>query len=204
MDENETQKDTSTVEVAAGETAEDSSQDLVKAELEKEKRSNDRTEPEKAAYSLKKNAERVAELGLDPAAILGIVQKNSDDEDAPVTVGMLKQMNAENAKKSALQLANDISNEHERELAKHYLNTRIVPSGDAQSDLRTALALVNSVKNGQILEEQGRRANASPGTGSGGPAKPPQSDAALTEIELSYMRPPFNLTKEQIIASRPK
>lgn len=204
MNPDDSQNPASTVEADAANAA-DPSQDLVKAELEKEQRKGDKTEAEKAAYSLKKNADRARELGLDPAAILGVQsQTPSEDDEAPVTMGMLRKMEADRAQKSALQLADEIPNEHERDLAKHYLSTRIVPSGDAQADLRMAQSLVNGVKNTQIIEEQSRKVVASPGTGSGAPAHTAAGEFIPTAEEAAYMRPPFSMTKEAILAARPK
>src|SRR5258706_16055881 len=48
-----------------------------------------RTEAEKAAHALKKNAERARELGVDPAEVLGITSGTHIDEeiddDTPLT-----------------------------------------------------------------------------------------------------------------------
>lgn len=169
-----------------------------------------RTPEEKAAYALRKNAESVAALGLDPLEVLGLNNKapqgfDTLDKDAPVTVGMLEAMRQEQAQKTALQLADEIADPHERELTKKYLVERVKPSGDAHEDLRFARLAVNSVKNTQVVEELNRAGTArSFGSGAGAPPGTTQKEPEFTELEKSYMKPPFNLTKEQVLAARPK
>lgn len=190
-------------DAAAAAKEETSSLDPVQAELEKEQRRGGHTEAEKAAFSLKKTAERLKELGGDPAAILGVTTP-SEEDNAPVTVGMLRKIEAERAQKTALQQAEDIPDVNERELTKHYLATRIVPSGDPAADLRMARSLVNAVKNTQIIEETQRKTDAPKhATGGGGRSKAPEDEFVATAEEASFMRS-FGLTKEQVIAARPK
>lgn len=179
-------------------------QDPIEAELEKEQRKSGKSEAEKAAFSLKKTAERLRELGGDPAAILGVAPIASEEDDAPVTVGMLRKLEAERAQKTALQQAEDIPDTNERELTKHYLATRIVPSGDPAADLRMARSLVNAVKNTQILEETQRKSEAAKhATGGGGRAKAPEDIFVPTQAEADMMRS-FGLTKEKILEVRAK
>lgn len=178
------------------------SQDPVKVELEREQKKNVRSEAEKAAFSLRKNAERAKELGLNPEEILGI-EKKELSPDSPVTVAMLEQIEKDREHKSALQLADNIPDENERELTKTYLKNRIVPSGNAQEDLRLARGLVNSVKTRQILEEQERKTTASShSSGPGAPAKFERDPGELTAAELPFTKAPWNLTKEAIIKAR--
>ncbi len=177
----------------------------VKAELEKVKNKETKSEAEKAAFSLKKNAERLKELGGDPVAVLGIKPNSDDneDEDAPVTVGMLKKIEAEKAQQTAIQLAEStIKDKDDRELAKIYLSTRIIPTGDPQEDLRLALSMVNSVKNQQIAQELSRSntQSRSHATSSGVPAR---ADGIFepTPEEAQFMRS-FGMTKEDILKAR--
>lgn len=186
-------------------TTEPLQQTPIEVELEKERNKTEgRSEAEKAAFSLKKNAERVKELGLNPADILGIrVEDQVITPDTPVTVGMLEQMRREDTKKTAIELAEGIEDPKERELTIHYLKTRIVPSGDAQDDLRFARQAVNSVKNGQIAEELAR--GTSPknfSSGAGAPPKPTPATPELTPEELMFTRPPFNMTPQEVISKR--
>lgn len=184
-------------------TNEAPSQDPVKAELDREQR-REFTPVEKAAHNLKMNAERLKELGGNPEEVLGVTPKSvvTADDDTPVTVGMLQKIQAEQAQKTALELANDIPDENERALTKIYLQNRIRPSGNPQEDLRFARAAVNSIKNGMIAEEMGRKSTPqSHSTGSGVPAKKPEGEFVPTESEAKMMAA-FGLTKEQVIASR--
>jgi len=181
------------------------SQTPIEQEIEREsKRGGERTEAEKAAFSLKKNAERAIELGLDPSAILGIQQSQpAVDKDAPLTVGMYEQMQKNTAQKSAIELAESIADQHERELTIQYLKTRIVPSGDANEDVRFARLAVNSVKNGQIVEEISRTAPAKHySSGAGAPPNQAPKEIELTPSEQMFTKAPFNMSAAEIVAKR--
>lgn len=186
--------------------AEATPQDPLKTELEKVKKPAF-TEAEKAAYNLRKNADRAIELGLDPSKVLGFpeTEEMPEDDDAPVTVGMLKKSEQRRSERTALQMADAIENEHERDLVKHYLENNIRPSGNPVEDLKFAREHANSVKNRQLLEEAARKNQpVRNGTGSGAPAKDQGEIFEPTAEEMSYMRPPFNMTKEEILKARPK
>ena len=201
MDESTTEKVASTVE-ATEEKSSEPSQDNVKVELEKAKKTT-LTEADRAAFSLKKNAERLKALGGDPLSVLGVDETSEEDDDKPITRGMLKKMQAEQATKSALELADSISNEDERDLVKHYLQTRVIPSGNAQDDFKFALSAVSAVKNSQIAEEVNRRtATKSFSSATSAPEKQPGAVFTPTPEEEAFMRPPFNLKKEDIIKAR--
>ncbi len=194
---------------AAEATAKSSSQEPIDKELEAE-RAKKRTEKEKAEFTIKKNAERLRSLGGDPAAALGISAgaDDGDDEDdsKPMTRGEFKKMKQEEASQTAIQLAEAIEDPKERELTITYLRDRIKPSGNPQEDLKFARQAVNAVKSGQIIEEAGRR--IAPKTHSSGGGAPGSGEGdgefVATAEEAGFMRPPFNMTKEQIIAQRPK
>lgn len=178
---------------------EEPSQDPVKQELEKEERkAGGKSELEKLQFTKKKLLERETELLKEQ----GVEPTIPDNKDVPLTVGMYEQLQKQNAQRTALQLAEDIADDHERELAKHYLKTRVVPTGNPQEDLRFALAAVNSVRNGMIAEEVARRGTPSHGTGGGAPARKPEGVFTPTADEAAMMKPPFNLSQEQIIAAR--
>ena len=181
-------------------------QDPLKTELEKVQKVG-RTEIEKAQYSLKKNAERVRELGGDPNAILGIdiekeIIESDDEDDQPITRGEFKKLMVQGATKTALQLADEIKDETERELVKYYLENRIAPSGNPQEDLRDAKRIANSVKNEQIVQEVSRKTTPKTYSNSSGAPAKHEEEVVLTPDEQSMMRPPFNLTKEQILGAR--
>lgn len=181
---------------------ESTEQDPLKTELEKVQRTG-RTELEKATFSLKKNAERLKELGGDPNTILGIEKETLETEDdKPVTLGMLKKIQQENAAKSALQMAEEINNETERELVKYHLQTTIKSTGIPAEDLKIARAIVNSVKNSQITEELGRKPNAKTHSSSSGVDAKQEKEVVFTSEELRMMSSPFNVTKDEILAAR--
>ncbi len=190
-------------EATAEETVENPEQDLLKPELEKVKNSG-RTEAEKASFSLKKNAERARELGIDPMAVLGIKAEPKDetDDDRPLTIGEYKRIQATQSSKTALQMADDITDASERELVKHYLENRIVPSGNPNEDFRDARRAVNSVKNELIIQEQTRKNPAKThSNASSGPAKGTTQEPELTPAELQLMK--FgHLTKEEVLKAR--
>lgn len=191
-------------EATEQEAEETSQQDPLKTELEKVQNMG-KTETEKAEFSLKKNAERVRELGGDPASILGIKPevKEETDDDAPLTRGEYKKLIASQSAKTALQLADEIQDSTERELVKHFLENRIVPSGNPQEDVRDARRMVNSIKNEQLIQEQTRKSSAKThSSASGAPIKSTQAEPELTPQEILFMHPPFKLTKEQILKAR--
>ncbi len=169
----------------------------LKTELEKVQRKG-RTKAEKLLYTKKRVEEQLKELGIEE-------ESDEDEDDQPVTLGMLKKLQAETAVKSALELADDITNDTERELVKWNLENRIKSTGNPQEDYKLARTLVNAIKNSQVIEEQTRKPETkSYSSASGAPPKQVRPAEELSATELEFTRPPFNLTKEQIIAARPK
>lgn len=187
-------------------TVETPTQDPLKKELEKVRKTG-RTEAEKASFSLIKNAQRARELGVDPAEILGIKtpidSEDEDGDDKPVTRKELKEIVIANASKTALQLADEIQDETERELVKYQIGNVIIPSGNSQEDLRTARRIVNSMKNEQIAIELARKTPPkNHSNSSGGSVRTTEQEPELTAQELAFMKHPFNLSKESILKSR--
>lgn len=123
---------------------------------------------------------------------------------------MLEAREKEKASKTALQLADEITDEHDRRLAKKYLLERIVPSGDAHEDLRFALRQVNAVKSNMIIEELGRKgvaATHSSAPGAPGKVTPPEPELTPEEKMILAVKGSDGqpiLTKEEILAKRPK
>lgn len=190
-------------EEAAAKADEDSNsqEDPLKQELDKiEDRKTGRTKLEKAQFARRKIDEEIARLEEDE----GVKPEIDEDDEKPVTVGMLKQRERETAQKTAIDLADNIEDETEKKLVKHYLSNRINPSGNPSEDLELARSIVNSKRNSLIAEEAARKKTPQRnGNGNGAPAKVEDQFTPTTE-ELSMMRAPFNLTKEEVIASRPK
>lgn len=162
------------------------------------------TEKEKAEYTLRKNAERVKELGGDPTSIIGVDSGDIDEDDKPMTVGMFKRQQQEIASRSALQLADEITNETERELIKYHIQNTIRPTGNPNEDLRIARTLTNAAKNAQIMEEANRKGQAkSYSSGSSADAKyDAVASQELTKAEQRFLLKPYKMTKEQIIKAR--
>lgn len=167
---------------------------------------SERTEKEKAEFTLKKQAERLRELGSDPGEVLGIkpILKVKDEirDDAPLTVGMLRELQKQDAKKTAINLADDITDEDERKDVKELLEKRLTPSGNAQADLALARAAVGAVRTAKIAEELNRKQSATRNAaGSSSPAKS-EDEFTPTEAEAVMMRKPYNLSKEKILEAR--
>lgn len=172
-------------------------------------RTEGRTEAEKAAFSLKKNLERAKELGVDVNEVLGIqapvTAPTTLEKDTPLTVGMYEEMQKAQGQKTALELAQNIPDQNERDLVITYLKTRIVPSGDAQEDVRFARLAVNSIKNGQIAEELGRKTTpATHVSSSGAPLTTTETEPELTALEQQFTKQPFNMSVADIVKLRPK
>lgn len=181
-------------------------QDPLKGELDRVQQAGGKTELEKAQYTLRKTAERIAALGGDASSVLVKPKENepSNEDEKPLTRADLKEILATNANKTAQQLADEIPDNTERELVKYHIENSIRPSGDAQEDLRTARRIVNSIKNERIVEEVARK--TPPQTHSSASGAPPIRTAnpqELTPVEMNFMKPPFNMTREQIIKARP-
>lgn len=174
----------------------------IEKELEKvSKKGKGRTRKEKLIYTKNRIERELSELdeeeGVEPSV-------EEVDENAPVTVGMLKKIEAEKATKTAISLADDIEDEHERELVIHHLNNTIKSTGNPTEDLKLARTLVNSVKNSQILEEAARKGEGRNSSKPGAPAKPSEGIFEPTAEEAALMRPPFSLTKEEVLKARKK
>ncbi len=185
--------------------ADDSSQNRVKKELEKARKP--RTAREKLLYSKKRIEEQLTELedeGDESEAI-----DDEEDDSKPLTVGDLKRMRKEDAKKSALQMADGIEDEDDRELVKHYIQTKIIPSGNPKEDLEFAQAAVNSVKSRQIAEELARKGKSkSSGSGSGAPARNADDGAfepTQEEVTMArFAKIPASKQEDWIKATRKK
>jgi len=170
-------------------------QDPLKTELEKVQRKG-KTRTEKLLYTRKRIDEQLKEEGVE-------LEEPEDDDSKPMTRGDFKKLQAQTATKSALDLANEVSNETERELLKYHLENTIRSTGNPQEDFKLAQSLVNSVKNNQIVEEiQRKPITKSAPTGGGAPARETKPDEELSADEMTFMRPPYNLSKQQILDAR--
>lgn len=174
----------------------------VVTELEKEQKRNQRSEKEKAEYSLKMNAKRLQDLGGNPTEVLGI-REASQEEDSDVPDWYRKEK-AKEAQRTALELADDIPDDADKNLVKEYLSKRIVPSGNAQDDFRLALSAVMSLKNKQVIEEIARRTPPRVVAAGGSQPVKVEDQFAPTQEESIMMQPPYNVSKEKILEARKK
>lgn len=175
-------------------------EDVLKKELEKINEKKGVTKKDRLLFAKKKIENQLSDMETEE----GIETPLDEDRDKPVTVGMLEQREREKATKTALQLAEALEDETERELVKHHLEITIKPSGNPNTDYKAALAIVNSLKNAQIIEEA-TRVSAAKGkpTAPGAPAKH-EPAFEPTSDEMAFMAPPWNLSKEDIIKAREK
>lgn len=175
---------------------EQETQDPMQKELERV-RTSKYTKEEKAIFSYKNIRTQLKGMGIDPDE-LEKPPTNYDDDDKPVTMKMFKQMQAQNAQKSALDLANELQNDVERELVKHHIENTIRPSGDPALDLRNARAIANSARNSAILEEVGRKPIARNHSGaSSAPHKRETDKIELSREDLAVQQA-FGLSDDEI------
>lgn len=202
MDENKTGEAVAETPSAAPINPDPSQDTALDAEIARHKETVVRSEPEKAAFTLQKTAERVRELGLDPVEVLGLKKQEGG---TPMTVEMYEELQRKNASQSAVQLADSsITDPKELELTKIYLETKVKPSGNAAEDLRTARLMVNAVRTAQIAELSAAKGTpAAHVSAPGAPATATKQDEELTREEIQTMHA-FKLTKEQVIAAREK
>lgn len=179
------------------------SQDPVADELARvTERNQGRTKKDKLLYTKQRVESQLAELEAEEG---GNIESVSVDKSAPMTVAMYEQLQRDQAQKTALQMADDITDASDRELTKYHIEHTIKASGNPSEDLRMARAIVSSVKNGLIAQEVSRTKTAPKhGTGTGAPARTTERAVELTLEEQYYMKPPFNMTKEQVLAARKK
>lgn len=163
-----------------------------------------RTEAETTAYNLKKQAEKAKELGLDPTEILGIKPKIEIDEtlpeDTPLTVGTFKEMQKQDARKTALQMAESLDDSERDEVLKAL--ERVVPSGNAEADFNFARSAANAERTHQVAQVAKNKGTATRTAAGGTTAGKAEDDFVPTDEELVFMQRPYNLTKEKIIARR--
>lgn len=183
----------------------DQDKDPLKSELERvTKKDAGRSELEKAIFKKKQIESRIRELQGESG---GEADPDDIDDNAPVTVGMLKSLQRREAVNTAISLADDIENETERELVKYHINNSIKSNGNPKEDLRLARAIANAARNQQILEEISRKgaAKTHSSSRSAGIKNDGQDESEeLSKEELAFMAPPFNMTKAEIIKARVK
>lgn len=182
-------------EKALTEAKSSSQDDPLKKEVEKIENGKF-TKKDRLLHAKKKIDEQLLELDSEGIPL-------DEDKNKPVTVGMLEDIEKKKSQKTALILADDIEDENERTLTKYNLENVIRPSGDPKKDLSAARAIVNSLKNTQIVEEIERKKNGKDNpTLPGAPRKNPGDVFEPTAQERVFMNPPYSLTKEDILKAR--
>lgn len=127
------------------------------------------------------------------------------DPDKPLTLADLQRIEAKKTAQAADGMVNAIEDPIARQAVKEAL-AGLKPSGNPEADYRRALAVAHADKNSKVLEELMRKPTPPQHrSGAGGPARQQQQqdeNAELTAEEKSYMRAPFNLSREAIMTAR--
>lgn len=153
----------------------------VKADEALKNKNRERTRLEKLRYTKASIDAQIAEEESKNGIII-----DEEDDDKLLTKGDLKRIERENAKNTALNMANDLEDESERSEVTELLQTRILPSGNPQKDLDLALSAVRSEKNKQLAAEASRRRGNSAQRSSGTGAPQREEDQFVpTENELA-------------------
>lgn len=127
------------------------------------------------------------------------------DPDKPLTLRDLQRIDAGKAHKTAKELAAAVTDPDERKAIQEALANSINPSlisSNPQRAFAEARAIANGARNTKIIEEANRKGRTqNRASGSGAPAKVDDTFEPTAE-EARYMKPPFNMTKEEIAAAR--
>jgi len=172
----------------------------LQAELDRvEQHKSGRTKREKLEFTLNRVQQQLAELEGEA----GVDATVEVDKTKAVTFADLDRIEHDRENRRAVDMAESITDDVERKLTIHYLENTIRPSGNADTDLANARAIVNAKRNALIAEEasRGTRPNSFV-SAPGAPMRPAQEVFEPTAQETQFMRAPFNLTKEDIIAAR--
>lgn len=170
-------------ETANASETEQTAENPLKAELEKV--NGKRSKLEQLLYTKKRVEKQLAEI---TGTREDSTTQGDDDDNRPLTVAEFKKLQAHESTKTALDLADEIDDEYERELVKHYVSTGI-RTGNARQDLEIARAFVNSKKNAMVAEEAYRSKTAKPySKGNSAPAKTEEAPIELTADEQMFLR----------------
>lgn len=146
------------------------------------------------------------EYGEDDDELAADDDDDEIDPDKPLTLRDLQRIDAGKAHKTAKELAAAVADPDERKAIQDALANSINPTliaSNPQQAFEQARAIANGARNSKIIEEANRRGKGAGGraTGAGAPAKVDDFFEPTVE-ERHYMRPPFNMTKEEILAAR--
>jgi hypothetical protein len=168
-------------ETAAAKKAADEAKAKAEADEALKNKKPERTRLEKLRHTEASIKAQIAEEEAKSGIII-----DDEDDNKPLTRGDLKRIERDNAKKTSLQMANDLEDEDERSRVTELLETRIIPSGNPQKDLDLAIAAARSEKNAQIAAEMARK-KTPPSNRSSGTGAPQKEDDQFvpTETELA-------------------
>lgn len=179
----------------------DPSQNPLKSEIDKSKGDKQpKSRKEKLLFTQKRIAQQLRELEEED----GMVLDDDIDDNTPVTFGVLKQLKLKEAEKTALDKAEAIEDEREREEVKYHLQNNIRSTGNPEKDLQMARALANASKNAAIAEEASRKSKAKGHSGSTSAPAKTEDNFEPTAEERVLMSAPWNLSKEEILKARRK
>lgn len=126
------------------------------------------------------------------------------DPDKPLTLRDINKIEAKKAQLSVQEMVKTISDAGDQAAVREALKS-IVPSGDPAADFKKAVAIANSDRNSKVLQEVARKAAPlTRSTGSGAAPLRTEQEFTPTAAEATYMRAPFNLTKEDLLKARAK
>lgn len=141
----ETKQPETTVEIETTEGTEDP----IKSELDRIKgQTQGKTPKEKFEYKLQREIAQAKEMGIDVSQFVVKPQIDDEDGEKPLTRKDLEEAirNVKPQSKSAVEMANEITNEAERELHLHYLDNKINPNLTEDEKFQTAKDMVNGIK----------------------------------------------------------
>lgn len=127
------------------------------------------------------------------------------DPDEPLTPRKLAAIEAKKAQKTAEQLVAAVEDATERAAIKEALQKSINPAliaSNPQQAFEQARAIANGSRNAKIIEEHGRKGRTHVRTTGAGAPPIVEADFEPTAEEARYMKPPFSMTKEEIVATR--
>lgn len=127
-------------------------------------------------------------------------EDDEEDLDKPITRRELLAIETGNARKTAKEMADAITDPLDKEAVTKAL-ALVVPSKDPAKDFQAAVAIANIDRNSKILEEISRKpiTRSSP-TGTGAPVRREEAFVP-TAAEAMFMRQ-MGLTKEDVLKAR--
>lgn len=156
-------------------------------------------------HFIKKELEELGEAGADDE---DLDDPDEIDPNKPLTLNDLRKIEAKKAKNTAVELAESLTDPAERAATLEALTTHVNPqlvASNPQQAFEAARSIANGTRNARIREEAGRGGSGTPRAhGAGAPAPRQDEEPEFTAQEKGFMRPPFSMTKEEILKARGK